>query len=58
MEIKENIEAPVLTGDVIGKVVFLLDGKEIGELPIYSANTVEKVNFLNALGLILSNALG
>ena len=57
IELNKNIEAPIKSGDVIGKVVFLLDEKELGELPIYSANTVEKVTFLNALGLILTNAL-
>ena len=54
VEIKENIEAPVLVGDVIGSVKFTLDGKQIGELPIYSANEVEKVDFLNAFGLIFA----
>jgi len=57
VEIKENIEAPVAVGDVIGSVKFLSDGKQLGELPIYSANTVEKVTFFNALGLIISSAI-
>jgi D-alanyl-D-alanine carboxypeptidase (penicillin-binding protein 5/6) len=57
IEFKENIEAPVKVGDVIGRALFTLDGKQIGELPIYSANAVEKITFLNALGLILTNAL-
>ena len=57
IEIKENIEAPVTAGDVIGSVKFLSDGKQLGELPIYSANTVEKVTFFNALGLIISSAI-
>lgn len=56
VEIKENIEAPVLTGDIIGSVKFMLDGKQIGELPLYSANTVERVTFLNAFGLIFTSA--
>ena len=56
IEIKENIEAPVNTGDIIGLVKFSLDGKEIGELPLYSANTVERVSFLNAFGLIFTSA--
>ena len=58
IEINESIEAPIKTGDVIGKAVFSLDGKQIGELPIYSANTVEKVTFLNALSLIIASAMG
>lgn len=58
IELNSKIEAPIKTGDVIGKAIFILEEKQIGELPIYSANTVEKVTFLNALGLILTNALG
>ena len=57
MEINENIEAPVLTGDIIGSVKFVLDGKQVGELPVYSANTVEKVTFFNALALLISSAI-
>lgn len=56
IEIKENIEAPVLVGDVIGSVKFMLEDKQIGELPLYSANEVERVNFLNAFGLIFASA--
>ena len=56
VEINENIEAPVLVGDVIGSVKFMLDGKQIGELPLYSANEVERVTFLNAFGLIFTSA--
>lgn len=57
VELNENIEAPVLTGDVIGSVKFMLDGKQVGELPVYSANTVEKVTFFNALSLLISSAI-
>ena len=56
LEINENIEAPVAVGDVIGRVKFMLDGKLIGELPLYSANSVERVSFLNAFGLIFTSA--
>lgn len=57
VEIKENIEAPVLTDDIIGSVKFYSGETLLGELPIYSANTVEKVGFFNALTLILSSAI-
>lgn len=56
IQINEQIEAPVLVGDVIGSVKFILDGKQIGELPLYSANEVERVNFLNAFALIFTHA--
>jgi D-alanyl-D-alanine carboxypeptidase (penicillin-binding protein 5/6) len=56
VELKENIEAPIFTGDEIGSVKFTLDGKLIGELPLCSANTVERVTFLNAFELIFTSA--
>jgi len=57
VELNKNITAPIKVGDKIGKVIFWLDGKSVGEIPIFSANKVEKITFLNALGLILTNAL-
>ena len=57
VEINENIEAPVLTGDIIGNVKFMSGEKKLGELPVYSANTVEKVTFFNALVLLISMAI-
>ena len=57
IELKENIEAPIFTGDKIGSVKFTLDGKQIGELPLCSANTVERVTFLNAFELIFTSAV-
>ena len=57
VELKENIEAPIFTGDEIGSVKFTLDGKQIGELPLCSANTVERVTFLNAFELIFTSAV-
>ena len=57
VEIKGNIEAPVSTGDVIGSVKFFSGETLLSELPIYSANTVERVGFFNALTIILSSAI-
>ena len=57
VEINENIEAPVLTGDIIGNVKFMSGEKKLGELPVYSANTVERVTFFNALVLLISMAI-
>ncbi len=57
LDIKENITAPVLTGDQIGTVKFMLDGKQVGELPVISANTVERLTFLSSFTELLSAAL-
>ncbi len=53
----EQVEAPVLTGDTLGSVRFMLGEKEVGEVPIISANTVERVTFLNAFTTLLAAAL-
>lgn len=57
IELSEQLEAPVLTGDEIGRVKFMLGGKQVGELPITSANTVEKITFFNSLATLFSAAL-
>lgn len=45
IHINENICAPVNVGDVIGKVSFYLDGKEIGSTDIYSVTEAPKIKF-------------
>lgn len=52
-----ELDAPVLTGDKIGTATFMLGDKKLGELPILSANTVEKITFLNAFTVLLQSAL-
>lgn len=53
----EQIEAPVLTGDTVGTVRFMLGETEVGEVPLLSANTVERVTFFNAFTTLLAAAL-
>lgn len=53
IELKENITAPIKTGDIVGSVKFILDGEVLGELPIVSVDTVEKANFLNSFTCLL-----
>lgn len=57
VSLPEQVEAPVLTGDTLGSVRFMLGEKEVGEVPIISANTVERVTFLNAFTTLLAAAL-
>ena len=42
MEIPEKIEAPIERGQIIGKVVYYLNGKEIGENNIISEQDINK----------------
>ncbi len=57
IELPENISAPVKSGDVIGKVVFTLDGREIGKVDIYAAENVDKISFLGLWYRMIAGAL-
>ena len=45
----KKIAAPLKEGQPIGRVVYSLDGKEIGSLPILSAETIKEASFLDYL---------
>ena len=45
----QEINAPVKKGDTIGKVVYTLGGKEIGEVEIIAKENVGKMTFFTAL---------
>ena len=45
IKINESISAPVKRGDVIGKVVFSIDGKEIGSVDICSETDAPRIKF-------------
>lgn len=57
IDLPTELDAPVITGDKIGIATFMLGDKKLGEVPILSANTVEKATFLNAFTLLLQSAL-
>ena len=57
LELAEQLEAPVAVGDEIGRVKFMLDGKQVGELTVTSANDVYKITFFNSLAALLAAAL-
>lgn len=45
LKLRENIAAPVAKGDVAGKVVYTLDGKEIGKVDVLFDADVEKAGY-------------
>ena len=45
IELPESVSAPVRIGDEVGKVIFTLEGNEIGKMPIYAAENVEGLGF-------------
>lgn len=53
IELNEYVDAPVKKGDVVGKVIYLLDGVKIGENPVVCDYEVEKIEFWEFVGLIL-----
>lgn len=55
--INDNITAPIFAGDKIGSVKLMLQGEQVGEIPITSANTVDKISFFNSFISVLQAAL-
>ena len=45
LELPEAVEAPVEEGTSVGRVVYLLNEKEIGSSPIITAGSVEKAGY-------------
>ena len=50
---QKNLKAPIKEGQPIGKVIYSLDGKEVGSLPVLSAETIKKATFLDYLSKVL-----
>lgn len=53
----QTAEAPVKKGDVIGKVVYTLDGKQIGEVPVIAKKEIGKRTYLSALLEVLEQMM-
>ena len=53
--INENINAPLKEGDVLGKVIYKLNGEVIGENNIYSTEEIGKITFLSYILRIIKN---
>lgn len=47
IQLNETIVAPIEQGDQVGVVVFSLDGKTIGEVPIVSQESVKKATYFD-----------
>ena len=45
----ESIKAPVEKGQIVGNMIFKADGKEVGEIELIAANSVEKKSFTSVL---------
>lgn len=51
--INNNIEAPIAEGQVLGEVIFKIDGEIVGKTDLISDKSVEKITFINMTKRIL-----
>lgn len=52
LELTEAVEAPLGEGEQVGSLVYTLNGKEIGRVPVVTAEAVEKADYLDWLGRV------
>lgn len=52
-QIPEKLVAPVKKGEVVGSIIYRLDGQQIGSSDIYVDRTVEKIELIDIWGRIL-----
>lgn len=57
IELPEYVSAPLKQGDKAGEVIFTLDGKEIGRVPIVATADVKKMNFADVWWRMLGRFL-
>ena len=57
VELPEVLPAPLLAGDEVGKIVFKLNGEEIGSVPIRVTASIEKIGFGTLFCRLLSQFL-
>ena len=50
---KEVHTAPIQEGDIAGKAIYSLNGKEIGSVNILYSNSVSKMQFFDCLEKVL-----
>ncbi len=53
-ELAECLDAPIRAGDEVGSVIYELEGKELGRVPIIAEQSVEKIGFGGLFRQLLS----
>ncbi len=56
-EIPDNLNAPINQGDVCGRVIYQIGGRQIGVSDIYVKEAVGKISFIKILGRILKRMI-
>ena len=49
----EVLSAPIAAGEEVGRIVYVLEGKEIGYVPVLAENAVERMDFSTLFWRIL-----
>ena len=57
LELPESLTAPVRAGEEIGRVVYVLEGKEIGSVPVIATENIDKISFGTLFWRILQQFL-
>ena len=57
-EIPDNIVAPIKAADVIGSIIYKIDGKTVGKADLTVKEDIEKIEFFDILLSILSSHVG
>ena len=52
ISIPEDISAPISKGDVIGNIVYTIDGNEVAKVNIIANESVEKNNIINMINYV------
>ena len=53
VELSEKVEAPVTQGQVVGKIVYRLEGEVVAESEITATENIEKISFFAVLGVLM-----
>lgn len=49
LELAEQMEAPLARGERAGMIAYYMDGEKLGELPVVTAEAVEKAGYIDQL---------
>ena len=53
-DLPEQLTAPIKPGETVGTIIFTLDGKTLGQIPVVASNGVEKMTYSKGLLRIIS----
>ena len=58
VNLPDYVSAPVTAGQVLGDIVYTLNGNEIGRVDLVAGESVERLNYLQIVTKLLLNCLG